>query len=126
MRFGTGKANLWQIRRDFDYYDIVANVFGSLLALAVCNWYHKRMLERKRAARGYVAMTGDEERDIELGESVGDQESGIVRATVDEELDRWDENAEDWETTELEPANGRAQGDLDDGDDLSDGKKRND
>lgn len=78
------------------------------------------MLERKRAARGYTAVAGDEERDIELGESVQGQESGIVRPTVEEELDRWDENAEDWETTEPEPANGRKSVDA------GDGKKRND
>ncbi|EOA89934.1 hypothetical protein ACJQWK_02594 [Exserohilum turcicum] len=111
---------LLPIQRDFDYYDIVANVLGSLLALGLCNWYHKRMLERKRAARGYTAVAGDEERDIELGESVQGQESGIVRPTVEEELDRWDENAEDWETTEPEPANGRKSVDA------GDGKKRND
>lgn len=113
-----------QIHREFDYYDIVANVLGSLLAIAACNWYHKRMLERKRAARGYTAVAGDEERDIELGESVSGQESGVVRPTVDEELDRWDENAEDWDTTEPEPVNGKATAE-DDGD-LGDGKKRND
>ncbi|EMD97508.1 hypothetical protein COCHEDRAFT_1125127 [Bipolaris maydis C5] len=110
---------LLPIHRDFDYYDIVANVLGSLLALGLCNWYHKRMLERKRAARGYTAVAGDEERDIELGENVEGQESGVVRPTVDEELDRWDENAEDWETTEPEATNGRKS--LDD-----DGKKRSD
>ncbi|KAJ4365719.1 hypothetical protein N0V83_008339 [Neocucurbitaria cava] len=114
---------LLTIHRDFDYYDIVANVSGSLLALAICNWYHKRMLERKRAARGYAAVAGEEDRDIELGESLGGQESGVVRPTVDEELERWDENAEDWDTTEPEPVNGKA---LDDGGDLGDGKKRND
>jgi hypothetical protein len=112
-----------QIHRDFDYYDIVANLLGSLLALGLCNWYHKRMLERKRAARGYTAVAGDEERDIELGENVEGQESGVVRPTVDEELERWDENAEDWDTTEPEPANGKS---LDDGGDLGEGKKRND
>lgn len=84
------------------------------------------MLERKRAARGYTAVTGEE--DVELGEGVGGQESGIVRPTVDEELERWDENAEDWETTEPEPANGangngKARADEHD---LGDGKKRND
>jgi hypothetical protein len=112
-----------KIHRDFDYYDIVANVLGSLLALGLCNWYHKRMLERKRAARGYTAVAGDEERDIELGENPEGQESGVVRTTVDEELERWDENAEDWETTEPEPSNGKS---LEDGGDLGEGKKRND
>ncbi|KAL6709605.1 hypothetical protein ACN47E_001540 [Coniothyrium glycines] len=114
---------LLPIDRDFDYYDIVANVLGSGLAIAGCNWYHKRMLERKRAARGYAAVVGDEEQDIELGESVNGQESGVVRPTVDEELERWDENAEDWDTTEPEPSNGQA---LEHGGDFGDGKKRND
>lgn len=112
-----------QINREFDYYDILANVLGSLSAIAASNWYHKRMLERKRAARGYAAVAGDEERDIELGEGIEGQESGVVRPTVDEELDHWDENAEDWETTEPEPANGKA---VDGEDDPSDRKKRND
>ena len=80
------------------------------------------MLERKRAARGYTAVAGDDERDIELGEDVDGQESSIVRPTVDQELDRWDENAEDWDTTEPEAVDGK----LDDGGDLGDSKKRND
>ncbi len=81
------------------------------------------MLERKRAARGYAAVAGDDdERDIELGEGISGQESGVIRPTVEEELDRWDENAEDWETTEPEPANGK----VDDDGDPSDGKKRSD
>lgn len=88
-------------------------------ALALCNWYHKRMLERKRAARGYAAVAGED--DVELGEGIPRQESGVVRPTVDEELERWDENAEDWDTTEPEPA--KAQ--IEDGG-LGDGKKRND
>lgn len=113
-----------QIHREFDYYDILANVLGSAAALALCNWYHKRMLERKRAARGYGAVPGDDDLDVELGENTDGQESGVVRPTVEEELDRWDENAEDWDTTEPEQTtNGKAQLD---GDDLGDGKKRND
>lgn len=115
---------LEKIHREFDYYDILANVLGSAAALALCNWYHKRMLERKRAARGYGAVPGDDDLDVELGETTDGQESGIVRPTVEEELDRWDENAEDWDTTEPEPSNGKAH--IDDGDDLGDGKKRND
>lgn len=94
-----------------------------MTALALCNWYHKRMLERKRAARGYGAVLGDDDLDVELGENVEDQETGVVRPTVDEELERWDENAEDWETTEPEPVNGKAPAE---GEDLGDGKKRND
>ncbi|TVY94192.1 Uncharacterized protein LAWI1_G000576, partial [Lachnellula willkommii] len=34
--------------RVFDFYDIVANVVGSLGALALSSWYHQRMLERKK------------------------------------------------------------------------------
>jgi hypothetical protein len=112
-----------QIHRDFDYYDVLANVLGSMSALALCNWYHKRMLERKRAARGYGAVPGDDDLDVELGENVEGQETGVVRPTVDEELERWDENAEDWDTTEPEPTNGKVQ--AHEGD-LGDGKKRND
>lgn len=84
------------------------------------------MLERKRAARGYGAVAGDDhDVDIELGEShieEDGQESGVVRPDVDRELDNWDENAEDWETTEPgEAFNGQAEGG-----DLGDSKKRAD
>jgi hypothetical protein len=82
------------------------------------------MLERKRAARGYGAVPGEDELDVELGENAEGQESGVVRPTVEQELERWDENAEDWDTTEPEPVNGKVQ-QADDGD-LGDGKKRND
>ena len=79
------------------------------------------MLERKRAARGYTAVAGDidEDRDLEqgteLGDSVSGQESGIVRPTVVEELEHWDENAEDWETTEPDPVVAGGMESLDDG-----------
>ena len=107
---------------------------GSLCAVALCNWYHKRMLERKRAARGYAAVAGDDldNVDIELGEGIGQQESGVVgtsgTAAVEEELENWDENAEDWEDTEPANQNSNGQaGALDNGGDigLSD-TKRND
>jgi hypothetical protein len=81
------------------------------------------MNERKRAARGYGAVPGEDDLDVELGEAPEGQESGVVRPTVDEELERWDENAEDWDTTEPEPASGKAQADEED---LGEGKKRND
>ena len=78
------------------------------------------MLERRRKNKHYDIVPGDElgddeDRDVELGEGVGGaslvkQESGIMpvdknghaetgttKATVTEELDNWDENAEDWE-----------------------------
>lgn len=103
--------------RDFDYYDILANITGSLLAMVLCNWYHKRMLERKRAARSYHAVAGDDIDgvDVELGEDIGQQESGVIRPagaqTVEEELDNWDENAEDWDDGEPteESADGEGQ-----------------
>ncbi|KAF2121763.1 hypothetical protein BDV96DRAFT_511152 [Lophiotrema nucula] len=120
---------LLPINRQFDYYDILANVLGSLSALGLCNWYHKRMLERKRAARGYGAVAGDDldDHDVELGEGIGGQESGIVRSgteAVQEELDNWDENAEDWEDTDV-AQNANTNG-VHDGGDLGDGKKRAD
>jgi len=91
--------------RTFDPYDILANVLGSLVALAASTWYHKRMLERKRSARTYALVPGEEE-DLELGEDVG-HEDGLteVRAqTLEEELDNWDENAEDWDADEATTA----------------------
>ncbi|KAK7989871.1 VanZ-like protein [Apiospora arundinis] len=106
--------------RVFDLYDIVANVVGSLAGLALCNWYHKRMLERKRSRRGvgnYNAVPGEDIEDVELGESSvltadhDGQEEGIMSATaadpvdvsgraatgktLEEEVDTWDENAVD-------------------------------
>jgi hypothetical protein len=94
-------------------YDIVANLIGSLGALALCAWYHKRMLDRRRAAKSYHNVPGDDpDRDVELGEGLGAQESGITGGrTVEEELDNWDENAVDWESTEpTEMANGASSG----------------
>jgi hypothetical protein len=111
--------------RDFDPYDILANVVGSAIALAACSWYHRRMLERRRRNKHYDAVPGDEladgeegERDLELGEGVGvsQQETGRLdasdvqagegakrTATVSEELDNWDENVEDeWEEADAD------------------------
>lgn len=99
--------------RDFDPYDILANVVGSAIALALCSWYHRRMLERKRKNKHYDIVPGDEldeldDRDVELGEGVEtthEQETGVVAVetpTVTEELDNWDENAEEWEEDEPE------------------------
>jgi len=53
--------------------------------------------------KNYQVVPGDDlDQDVELGETAGieDQESGVVHpheATVTEQLDNWDENAEDWE-----------------------------
>lgn len=69
------------------------------------------MLERKRIARGYRSVPGDEEigvaeggEDVELDEGMGVIPTGITTTVtgadggtvdLDGELDRWDENAED-------------------------------
>ena len=94
------------------------------------------MLERKRAARGYAALGDDDDRDdvdIELGEGIGQQESGVTGTsmphTVEEELENWDENAEDWDDTEHAGQSTTTQsGSVEDGVNvaLSDTKKRND
>lgn len=109
--------------RDFDFWDIVANLAGSLVALGLCSLYHKRMLERKRLRKtggggAYTEVPGaedaDVEDDIELGEGIiGAQESGVSgggaaagggaspegrKLTLEEEVDTWDENApDDWD-----------------------------
>ncbi|KAF3906432.1 hypothetical protein ABW20_dc0105472 [Dactylellina cionopaga] len=77
--FGVGSEFLqgalpW---RDFDVYDIVANLFGCSAALGLCMWYHKRMLERKRQAKqATYHVVGNEE--AELGiieeEDEGDED----------------------------------------------------
>jgi len=62
------------------------------------------MLERKRASKHYNLVPGDGDEDLELGEStanIEEQESGIVGgATLEREVDNWDENAEDWDEDE--------------------------
>lgn len=60
------------------------------------------MLERKRQARQYNLVPGEE--DVELGEGVGEhdgQETGVTgerSRTLEEEVDQWDEN--NWEEDE--------------------------
>jgi len=69
-----------------------------LAALAICTWYHKRMLERKRKTRTFGPLTEGEEDDLELGEGPGSQENGVIpEPTLEQEVDNWDENAEDWD-----------------------------
>ncbi|KAJ6028271.1 hypothetical protein N7540_003847 [Penicillium herquei] len=91
--------------RPFDPFDIVANVVGSLGAVGLCSWYHRRMLDRRRKSRFGATDAGDD--DVELGVGVGDhslrdeglgpQESGVM--SLEQEVDNWDENAEDnWDT----------------------------
>lgn len=108
--------------REFDLYDLVANVVGSLVGLGLCSWYHKRMMERKRSRKNYAAVPGEDgddiEEDLELGEGLGARRSedgsaeervttvaaGPQRApTLEEEVDNWDENADDpWDDDDLE------------------------
>ncbi|KAI1056874.1 hypothetical protein LB507_002014 [Fusarium sp. FIESC RH6] len=117
--------------REFDLYDIVANVIGSLLGVGICSWYHKRMLERKRRRR-YSAVPGEDEGDVELGEG---HETGVVdetsRArTLEEEVDNWDENQidDDWDEEEAHETstNTHALDNSADIGDLADSKKRMD
>ncbi|KAI1645217.1 uncharacterized protein F4817DRAFT_344080 [Daldinia loculata] len=96
--------------REFDPFDIVANIVGSLAGLGLCSWYHLRMLERKRSRRQYNAVPGEDPTDLELDEDVEAQEEGVMAAaeneranTLEEEVDNWDENAVDaWDEGEDE------------------------
>ena len=77
------------------------------------------MLERKRKAKHYDIVPGDEpgdETDVELG-NVREQQTGVIPnegaeqagvgaakpTDVTEELDHWDENAEDWDDEATAP-----------------------
>jgi len=87
------------------------------------------MLERKRKAKGYSAVSGEE--DVELGEGSSGQETGVTgnRAqALEEEVDNWDENAEDWE--EDQPATSNGEGPKTQNstaeDETAESKKRND
>ena len=98
--------------RVFDPIDIAANVLGSFAALAICAWYHRRMLERRRRRKlqGYGIVEGEE--DIELGEGgSGRQELGVVAEEDD------DEGGEAWDDIEDEEpvkVNGNAEASKDD------------
>jgi VanZ family protein len=118
--------------RDFDLYDIVANIMGSLVGLGLCSWYHKRMMERKRQRKTYNAVPGEETEDVELGNG---QESGIIDAgpsrerTLEEEVDNWDENApDDWDEEEATgpPAPAVLHSKEPDAVDIGDAKRRTD
>ena len=92
--------------RDFDPWDVLANVIGSLAALGLASAYHRRSVERRRRAK-YSALTGEgmEGEDLELGAGPSNQDGDyegqqtgvmpVAPKTVAEELDSWDENAED-------------------------------
>jgi hypothetical protein len=65
------------IDRKFDPLDIAANLVGSLSALGLCTLYHKRMLDRRRAKKGYGVLP--QEGDVELSAGGSSrQENGIV------------------------------------------------
>jgi hypothetical protein len=61
--------------RAFDPLNIVANLAGSGTALALCTWYHRRMLERKRLAKSYQAVAIDEMEFDQDGEELHDIEA---------------------------------------------------
>ncbi|ETS75454.1 hypothetical protein PFICI_12398 [Pestalotiopsis fici W106-1] len=127
--------------REFDSYDIVANIVGSLGGLGLCSWYHNRMLERRRGRR-YDAVPGEDEDDLELGQGVSSeagQEEGIMSSTVneraptlEEEVDNWDENAVDaWDDDDgdgdISAASTKPQAtELNGGGDIGEAKKRTD
>lgn len=106
--------------RDFDPWDVLTNVLGSLAALGLASAYHKRAAERRRRAK-YTALTGDglEGEDLELGEGSNgelgrsDQQPGVQPAThpqtVEEELANWDENVPDdaWDEDDDVTTSGR-------------------
>ena len=72
------------------------------------------MLERKRQAKHYHIVPGDEEGvDVELGEGAGlDSEEAGAAPSLEAEVDNWDENAEDaWDEDDHGgPENGEAEG----------------
>lgn len=75
--------------RQFDPFDILANLIGSAGALVLCTWYHKRMLERKRQARKYQPVPTGEDADIDANVDVGEEMEDLEAGRVDE-----DENQE--------------------------------
>ncbi|RAL15479.1 VanZ family protein [Aspergillus homomorphus CBS 101889] len=92
--------------RTFDPFDLLANIVGSLGAVGLCSWYHRRMLDRRRKAR-FGSLGGDGADDVELGltgghhgegeHGLGPQETGVLN--LEQEVDNWDENAVDnWDT----------------------------
>ncbi|UNI17655.1 hypothetical protein JDV02_003983 [Purpureocillium takamizusanense] len=115
--------------REFDIYDIVANVVGSLAGLGLCSWYHKRMLERRRQRKTYNAVPGEDADDVELGE---DHETGVTDGpsrgmTLEEEVDNWDEHApDDWDDGDAAQQPGATATREPDPVDIGDAKRRTD
>ncbi|KAL8960637.1 MAG: hypothetical protein Q9193_002693 [Seirophora villosa] len=89
VALGLGSEALQLILPNSRYPDpvnIAANIFGSLVALALCSIYHKRMLDRRRRRKGYGVVPQDgEAEDLEMGPSAR-QETGVVDAGED-----WDD-----------------------------------
>lgn len=116
--------------RDFDIWDIVANVVGSLAGIGLCSWYHKRMLERKRQRKTYNAVPGEDTGDVELGEGheTGVDDGPSRGRTLEDEVDNWDENApDDWEEEDVTAgAGGSKAKDADIVGEPADGKQRAD
>lgn len=59
--FGVGSEFVQSIAvptRRFDIFDILANVVGVGLAVFVAQWYHTRLIERKRAQRFEMLNSG--------------------------------------------------------------------
>jgi hypothetical protein len=79
--------------RAFDPVDIAANFLGSILAMALCTWYHKRMLERKRQHKlqGYGLVQREDTDDVELGDTSHEgQELGVIGEEDDDDGAAWD------------------------------------
>lgn len=115
--------------RDFDAWDVLANVLGSLSAVGIAGWFHRRSADRRRRAKYASLASAEGEEDLELGEGGGalgtsgangsleGQETGLVPAvvapahkSVEEEVDNWDEHAEDdaWDEDEDAVVHGQA------------------
>ena len=100
--------------REFDILDIVANVAGSLSAVVMCSWYHRRMMDRRRQRRHHRGpstgarvglvddMDTDETVDVELGAT-----QKHAPASLEQRVDEWDENDPD---EEIDDAGGQEQG----------------
>ncbi|KAL2163471.1 hypothetical protein VTH06DRAFT_5529 [Thermothelomyces fergusii] len=77
--------------RVFDPLDIAANLAGSLAALGLCSWYHKRMLERRRRRKYAAVPSGDAAAadaagaDLELGEGPGIRGAAVAAASGEHE-----------------------------------------
>lgn len=69
--------------RNFDSKDIAANVSGSLVALGLCAFHHRRLLERRRQAR-YQRLRSNLDGDIEA--QVGSTEIELNSVASEENL----------------------------------------